>query len=144
MPGWSPNWGDVQFDYAAAQDYVDSCRVLASTLREWLHERANLAKRARKHWEGPHRDRFDRDFERIQREASAIADQLTQSAHSVLRAADEARSEQSRRVWQRAEWHAENAREIQMAEDIRRMEEARIMAELVAKAAAAEAAQTAA
>lgn len=136
MPCWTPNWDDVQFDHAAAHDYVDASRTLASLLREWLHLRADLAKRARKYWEGPHRDRFDRDFERIQRDASAIADQLTQSAHSVLRAGDEAHREQNRRLWQRAQWQAENAREIQIAEEIRRMEEARIMAELAARAVA--------
>jgi hypothetical protein len=142
MPNWTPNWQDVQFDQAAAQHYVDAATKLARDLETWLHDRVSHAKLAQAHWQGPHRQRFDREFVKQQTIGGELVDDLRRSAHSVQQAAHEAKSEQARRVSERERWRTEDAAERRAAEEARQAEAARQetarrqVADLDAKAAA--------
>lgn len=126
MPNWTPNWQDVQFDQVAAQEYVDAAMKLARDLDTWLNDRAGQAKLARKHWQGPHRQRFDTEFSKQQSIGSHLVDDLRRSAHSVELAAHDARVEQAHRVSERERWRTEEAAEIRAAEEARQAEAARV------------------
>jgi uncharacterized protein YukE len=118
MPGWNPNWQDVRFNYAAAAEYVETCRTTANGMEMWQKGRDRNARTARRDWGGPHRDTFDHERREINRQTEQLIDELRQSERSVRRAAEAARGEQLQREWDRSRWNRE-------AEAERRAEEQR-------------------
>ncbi len=124
MPTWQPDWSDVPFDHAAAREYASACRQTSATLRHTADQRTHLASEAAVDWEGPKRDRFDRDITTWNSEAAALADQLASVAKRVEDASDTARRLQAQREGDRARWWAEIQAEKVAADELRANEAA--------------------
>ncbi len=116
MPSWQPDWSDVPFDHAAAYEYASACRRTSATLRQIADQRTHLASQAVVDWEGPKRDRFDRDITEWNTEAASLADQLVSVANRVEDASETARHLQAQREAGRVRWWAERKTEELAAE----------------------------
>lgn len=132
MPGWQPNWEDVRFDHAGAQEAAAQCDGCAAFLDGRHAALGPAIAAARVEWRGVHRERFDDETVLLDHEARVLADELRLTAARIRADADAARQEQRRREFDRERWLEERAREE--AEEAVRVEAAR--AEAVRLAAA--------
>ena len=115
MPGWQPNWSDVEFDHAAAGAYAYACEQGAHTLHTWVAEREGAARHAVEGWEGPHRMSFDKRLNSLHDYARMQAVALGEDAADARVASATASFEQRRRIELREQWHRESAIEQEQA-----------------------------
>ena len=126
MPGWQPNWEDVRFDHAGAQEAAAECDACAAFLDGRQAALGPAIAAARVEWRGLHRQRFDDETDLLDHEARGLADELRLTAARIRADADAARAEQRRRELDRERWFEERAREV--AEEAARVEAARVEA----------------
>ncbi|MBX0330383.1 hypothetical protein K2Z83_22235 [Oscillochloris sp. ZM17-4] len=111
MPSWQPNWQDVIWDHGAADAAVAALGRAASEIDRAAGERARAALTLLGEWRGAHRLSFDDQLRRADGEDQALAGDLRRAAQEVSRLSQQAREEQARRVYDRAEWRRECERE---------------------------------
>lgn len=111
MPGWSPQWGDVRFDHAAAARLVAEAQALARQLRVDADVRATVTTDALADWRGRRAEQAEPGLRRLPTELDRLAGELRRLAADVEVAAAEARAEQARREDDRRRWLDERARE---------------------------------
>ena len=126
MPAWQPNWEDVRFDHAGAQEAALECDACAAFLDGRHVALGPAIAAARVEWRGLHRQRFDDETDLLDHEARGLADELRLTAARIRADADAARAEQRRRELDRERWFEERAREA--AEEAARVEAARMEA----------------
>ena len=126
MPAWQPNWEDVRFDHAGAQEAALECDACAAFLDGRHVALGPAIAAARVEWRGVHRQRFDDETATLDRESDVLADELRLTAARIRAEADEARVGQRRRELDRERWFEERAREA--AEEAARVEAARMEA----------------
>ena len=126
MPAWQPNWEDVRFDHAGAQEAALECDACAAFLDGRHVALGPAIAAARVEWRGVHRQRFDDETATLDRESDVLADELRLTAARIRAEADAARVEQRRRELDRERWVEERAREA--AEEAARVEAARMEA----------------
>jgi uncharacterized protein YukE len=136
MPNWTPNWRDVTFNHAAANQYAATCRQSAAILRRLVDERSVAAASATVDWEGPHRTTFDRGIKSWAQQADTIIARLRYIATQVEEAAARALFMQAEREDSRRRWYAEDAMERQAADQhARNIEQQRNAQEAARRAA---------
>jgi len=111
MPDWTPNWSDVNFDYAVAKRAAAECDAVAIKLRDSIGERERLATTARNEWAGRYRDDFDVTFAALIEDSERLEADLRAFARRIREAAAAARAEQARRETDRARWRSEKRAE---------------------------------
>jgi uncharacterized protein YukE len=111
MPTWQPNWSDVSFDHAAAQQAIAALRSMATLLDTTTDARVRLAAEAQRDWAGRSRIAFDAELARTTRQAADLAAACRAAAASIEAAAEDARIEQRRRDLDRERWSDERRRE---------------------------------
>lgn len=111
MPSWQPNWEDVIFDYAAAEEAAHECDSCARFIDERHASLDPAIEEARREWRGVHRDRFDSDLMMLDREADLLAADLRLTAARIRASAEAARLEQRSREIAREQWLAEKRQE---------------------------------
>lgn len=116
MPSWQPNWDNVIFDYAAAEDAALECDSCARFIEDRHAVLDPAIEEARREWRGAHRERFDEDLLMLDREADLLAADLRLTAARIRASAEAARLEQRSRELAREQWNAEKQREDAAAE----------------------------
>lgn len=111
MPSWNPDWTNVRFDHAAAQQAVDELGRCATMLDDQTTERVRLARTAQQEWRGAARHRFDDELATLTSRAAWLVSNLRSLAADIERSSEAARTEQRRRELDRARWHDERRRE---------------------------------
>jgi hypothetical protein len=116
MPDWEPNWNDVDWDHAAAQEAARELDRTANLLEESKHRRRQLANEARVEWRGRCRDEFDGRLTKTLHRAAELAAQLRAKASEIRDADRRAHAEQRRREQERERWWHEKRMEERQAE----------------------------
>ena len=111
MPGWNPNWNDVRWNYAVANQAANELRRVARRLDTVTAERVRLADSIRQEWVGHWRDVFNIDFNNMVREAAVLANELRNAASRIDHLSERARNEQYRRERERERWKEEKRME---------------------------------
>ena len=111
MPSWQPNWEDVRFDYAGAEEAAQECDECAQFISGRHAVLGPPLAEARVEWRGVHRQRFDDETAALDRDADLLTDELRMTAAQIRAEAEEARIEQHRRELDRERWVEESARE---------------------------------
>ena len=111
MPSWQPNWEDVRFDYAGAEEAAQDCDECAQFISGRHAVLGPPLAEARIEWRGAHRQRFDDETAALDRDADLLTDELRMTAARIRADAEEARIEQHRRALDRERWAEESARE---------------------------------
>ena len=115
MPSWQPNWSDVRWNWAAAEEAAaELCRV-ADLIEQLTAHRRRMAAEATATWRGGHRRRFDGELADIVRDAQSIAYEYRRMAAAIRTASEAARAEQLRREAERRRWWEEKRREEEEA-----------------------------
>lgn len=107
MPDWQPNWDDVVFDHAAADEAAAACRAAARQIDEVRGEMPGHRTTALEEWRGRYADDFDVEEVAVGRELDAVAADLRALARSIDAAAEAATTEQSNRAADRVRWREE-------------------------------------
>jgi uncharacterized protein YukE len=111
MPDWQPNWEDVRWDYAAADNAARDLRRAADLIDHSTQERAGIAGEATAKWLGRRRREFDEHYRQLSRRAADLAAEYRRSAADIERRSREAYLEQKRRELARMRWHMEKTAE---------------------------------
>ncbi|MGH9184610.1 MAG: hypothetical protein ACRD0U_02160 [Acidimicrobiales bacterium] len=114
MLNWQPNWEDVVFDLASAQEAVIACTQAAGELDSVLTGLTAGRRRIETDgaWRGDARLAFNDEAGAIVREAVQTRDALNRLTGRILGASADAQVEQSRRVADRARWRQERDQEV--------------------------------
>lgn len=115
MPGWQPEWADVEFDRVAAAATATACDAAADRARQADDDLGAAAGPAVEDWTGGARRDFDDAAARIDGDLPPLR---PRSTPSPTPSATPAAAEQQRREDERDRWRAERAAE----EDARRAE----------------------
>jgi uncharacterized protein YukE len=118
MPGWQPEWADVELDRVAASAAATACDAAADRARVAANDLTAAAGPAVEDWTGGARRDFDDATARIDGDLATTAAALDALADAIRDAAAAAGAEQQRREDERDRWRAERAAE----EDARRAE----------------------
>ncbi len=111
MPSWQPNWGDVRWDYAAADRAASELERAAETLDRTSSSRGAASERATAQWRGAYRARFDVQLRDTLGSAWHLAGIYRESAARIRQASARAREEQASRERARERWRQEKAQE---------------------------------
>jgi hypothetical protein len=119
MPNWDPNWEDVQFDHAAAQDAANECTLAAGALDNAATGAATARTTLTNNgsWYGAHQVEFHVAEENLRTEMGQTRLELLELARHIADAANRARAQQVFRESERARWNAETAVEDQARAD---------------------------
>jgi hypothetical protein len=111
MPNWSPNWNNVVWNRAAADEAASALRRAADRLDITASERSRVAQDATAEWRGKHRETFDGHLTQILGRARDLAGEFRGAASRICAASDRAREEQNRRERDRERWYRERDEE---------------------------------
>src|SRR5881397_1573011 len=100
-PPWQPNWSNVHFDPALAQNAISSLLNTAAEVDAVSRERVRLADTAREQWQGRYRKEFDDRFGATTRTAAQLAADLRQAAANLQQAGMQAQQDQQARMYAR-------------------------------------------
>lgn len=101
---WQPNWNDVHFNRAAADQAASALHAAARRLDDQAARRAALVADADAQWRGGHRDVWFDTYERLRADAADLASRLRANASRINAASDAAVYEQALREQQRSDW----------------------------------------
>lgn len=115
MPNWSPNWTDVRFDEAAAEQAAAACERAARLVREITARRAVMAAFALLGSQGPWQDQLHRRLRSIYGRSEEMESRLRAVAAALRDASARAHGEQASRVAERQRWQDESKVESVLA-----------------------------
>ena len=132
-PPWQPNWSNVRFDPALAQNAISALLNTAAEVAAVTAERVGLADTAREHWQGRYRKEFDDRFGATTRTAAQLAADLRQAAASLQQAGAQAQQDQQARTYSRDVWNQQQQANYQQYQ----LDQQRLQQQQAAAAAAA-------
>lgn len=107
MPDWQPNWADVDFDHAAAEEAARRCRTTALAIDTGRDATEPSHRDAVADWEGRLCGQYRARWGRLTGALAALRDDLLALAEAIEAGAEAARAEQARRERQRDRWRAQ-------------------------------------
>jgi uncharacterized protein YukE len=111
MPAWQPNWADVKFNFAEAEEAIGACRTALAVLHERHMVLAGPRQHATETWDGNARKTFDVQWAQLEGLAEHASNELLATMNRIKAEADAARREQAFRESERARWYREKAAE---------------------------------
>lgn len=111
MPDWQPNWTDVEFDHAAAEQAVAACKCAAKTIESTLNTEVRCLSSTTQDWSGKARDDFDTGEPKIRQLRAQVREDLDRLAQAIVAAAEAAKAEQTKREADRQRWRDEDEAE---------------------------------
>jgi CBS-domain-containing membrane protein len=111
MLTWNPNWNDVQFDHAVAQQYAYRCRAVAFDVRNQAERHRCDVAQFTAEWNGFRRDDFDDLHHGFTHALHIYANELEALARRIESQSDRARFMQIERELGRRNWRAESEAE---------------------------------
>jgi uncharacterized protein YukE len=111
MPTWQPNWADVNFNFAEAEEAIGACRTALAVLHDRHLMLAGPRQQATQTWDGNARKTFDGQWAQLEGLAEHVSNELLATINRISTEADAARREQAFRESERARWHREKAAE---------------------------------
>jgi hypothetical protein len=111
MPNWQPNWENVTYDFAAADDAIADCRACIGFMEQREVVLGPPRRKATEQWRGRYREEFDRETLHLEGLANQVIHELHDSIRAISNETDAARNEQHRRVLERLRWEDESRRE---------------------------------
>ncbi|MDQ7030120.1 MAG: hypothetical protein Q9O62_10265 [Ardenticatenia bacterium] len=120
MPSWQPNWSDVRWNWAVAEEAAAELSRVADLLEQLTAQRRRMAAHITATWHGGYRRRFDDELAETVRNAQTIAYEYRRMAAAIRAASQAARAEQLRREAERRRWWEEKRREEEEAARRRR------------------------
>ncbi|MEM8534906.1 MAG: hypothetical protein AAGF95_28965 [Chloroflexota bacterium] len=108
-----PNWNDVHWNWAAAEEAANALIRIANELGELRQRRGDKATLVFEESAGPYRDTFSEGFDTKEQVSRGVTFDCYRLANRINSLSEQAREEQSRREHERDRWRQEQREKAQ-------------------------------
>lgn len=115
MPDWQPDWSDVAFDHAAADEAAHRCRATAEQIATGMPAVGRSRGDALVDWRGRSAVQYASLSGGVRDDLRVLRDDLLALARTIDAAGESARTEQARREAARDRWRAQRHAELTAA-----------------------------